>query len=539
MPAPSSRSPAASALTRRDFLWRVARYGGGAVLGSLFALDLFARDDSGGRPQLAGRAPAKKKRVIVLGGGVAGLATAYELGLIGYDCTVLEARSRPGGRNWTIRAGTEETELGGEKQVCRFDAGLFINGGPMRIAHHHATTLAYCREFGIPLVVFPNTNEAAYLYREGFPRVRLREVRSDWRGYTAELLAKVVRQGQLDTALSADDRERLIEYLRSEGRLDSALIYPRHPDATSEGDEAGNARGYAASPATGDIPLQPSQPLDLELLVKSGYVRNIGRQDFNQEATMLTPAGGMDRIAYAFAEKLGRSLVTGAVVTEARRTADGGVRVVYTDRHQHDAHRELTADFCVCTLPPTYLAKLPADFSPETKAALGLARPSAAGKIGLQFKRRFWEEDDGIYGGISSTSLPISQIGYPFDGYGSRGKGVVLGYYNFGHSEFDALAPAERERRALDYGAKIHPQYPAEFENSFSVAWSRIPYNEMSWTGWSGDGDFDRMQRALADADGPFYFAGDWLSHFNAWQAGAFVAAHRTCHQLHTRAQAS
>lgn len=183
MPVKSARP--AGLLTRRDFLTRVSRYGSAAVLGAMFALDLLARD-AGGMPPLSGRAPAGKgRRVLILGGGLAGLSAAFELGKLGYECTVLEARARPGGRNWTIRRDTEQTELGGAHQVCRFDEGLFINGGPMRISHHHATTLGYCREFSIPLVVFPNVNEAAYVHREGFPRLRLREVEADIRATPA------------------------------------------------------------------------------------------------------------------------------------------------------------------------------------------------------------------------------------------------------------------------------------------------------------------------------------------------------------------
>src|SRR2546430_1842024 len=132
-----SACPAGS-VTRREFLSRVSRFGRAAVLGSMFALDLLGRD-TGGMPALSGRAPAGKgRRVLILGGGLAGLSTAYELGKLGYGCTVLEARARPGGRNWTIRHGTEQTELDGAHQGCRFDEGLFVNGGPMRISHHHA-----------------------------------------------------------------------------------------------------------------------------------------------------------------------------------------------------------------------------------------------------------------------------------------------------------------------------------------------------------------------------------------------------------------
>ena len=529
----------AGTFTRRDFLWRVSRFGGAAVMGSMFALDLLGRDASGG-PQLSGRAPAGKgRRVVILGGGLSGLCTAYELGKLGYECAVLEARARPGGRNWTIRRGTEETEIGGEQQGCRFDEGLFVNGGPMRISHHHATTLGYCREFGIPLVVFPNINEAAYVHRDGFPKLRLRDVEADVRGYTSELLAKVVKKGQLDAPLSADDREKLIEYLRADGRLDRELNYPRTGGGRDDPSEFDNPRGYLSEPGVAENSPKPTVPLDLETLVKAGYgFSQLPAEIYTQQPTMLTPSGGIDRIPYAFAEKLGGVLRYRAEVREVRRTADGGVRVAYADGAQGGALREATGDFCVCAMPPPLLARLPADFSKEAGAALKLMQSGPAGKIGLQFKRRFWEEDDGIYGGVSRTDLPIGQIYYPFDGYGSKGKGVVLGCYNYGKEaiDFGNLPLAAREKLAVEQGAKIHPQYPAEFENSFSIAWRRVPHSEMAWAEFADDGAYDQVQRVLSQADGPFYFAGDWRTHMNAWMAGAFVSAHQVCRDLHARA---
>ena len=547
MPVQSARP--ADTLTRRDFLWRVSRFGGAAVLGSMFALDLLGRD-AGVMPPLGGRAPVGQgRRVLILGGGLSGLSTAYELGKLGYECVMLEARARPGGRNWTIRRGTEETEIGGgatgfpagERQMCKFDDGLFVNGGPMRISHHHATTLGYCREFGIPLVVFPNINEAAYVHREGLPKMRLREVEADLRGYTSELLAKVVKKGQLDAPLSADDREKLIEYLRAEGRLDPDFNYPRTGGGRDDPSEFDNPRGYVSEPGVAEDSPRPTAPLDLEVLIKAGYGYAARQAEiYTQQPTMLTPAGGIDRIPYAFAERLGGVVRYRAEVREIRRAADGGVRVAYADAAQGGAVREATADFCVCALPPALLARLPADFSPEASAALQLMQPGAAGKIGLQFKRRFWEEDDGIYGGVSRTNLPIGQIYYPFDNYGSKGKGVVLGYYNYGKeaADFGDQPPAGREKRALEQGAKIHPQYPAEFENSFSIAWRRVPHSEMAWVEFNEEAHYDQVQRVLGRADGPFYFAGDWRTHMNAWMAGAFASAHQVCRDLHARANA-
>ena len=38
------------------------------------------------------------------------------------------------------------------------------------------------------------------------------------------------------------------------------------------------------------------------------------------------------------------------------------------------------------------------------------------GKLGLEYGRRFWEEDDGIFGGITATNLDIANIWYPASG---------------------------------------------------------------------------------------------------------------------------
>jgi monoamine oxidase len=104
---------------------------------------------------------------------------------------------------------------------------------------------------------------------------------------------------------------------------------------------------------------------------------------------------------------------------------------------------------------------------------------ASAVKVGLQFKRRFWEEDEAIYGGISYTDLPIRQIAYPNTGYNRSGRGVLLGAYIIEGSnsyEFTSMPPAERVARAVALGSRIHPQYGDEFENGIAVAWHRVPF---------------------------------------------------------------
>jgi monoamine oxidase len=104
--------------------------------------------------------PAK---VVIIGGGIAGLTSAYELGKAGYDCTVLEARDRVGGRNLTVRGGDRLTDINGVSQTARFSKGQYMNAGPARLAQW-MVTLDYCRELGVPIEVFTNTNAGALIY---------------------------------------------------------------------------------------------------------------------------------------------------------------------------------------------------------------------------------------------------------------------------------------------------------------------------------------------------------------------------------------
>ncbi len=133
-----------------------------------------------------------KRRVLILGAGISGLASAYELERAGYDCTVIEASKRIGGRNLTLRSGDHVDELG-YHQVCNFDdePNLYFNAGPARIPGHHKHVLHYCREFKIPLEPYINDNRNAYTQDSkafGGRPVRIREYVTDARGFMSELL---------------------------------------------------------------------------------------------------------------------------------------------------------------------------------------------------------------------------------------------------------------------------------------------------------------------------------------------------------------
>lgn len=475
--------------------------------------------------------------VVVLGAGLAGMTAAYELGRAGYKVEVLEYNSRPGGRNWSLRGGDAYTELGGAIQHCAFDAGLYLNPGPWRIPYHHYAILDYCRRFGVALEPFLQLNHNAYLHSDnafdGRPQ-RIREIKADFDGATAELLAKAAHTGALDTAVSKEDGEILLEALRACGGLDKDFVYRK-------GAMSALYRGPARDPGGGlDALPVDGEPIGLHDILTSRLWR--GLQSFllyEFQTTMFQPVGGMDRIGQAFAQRLPGAIRYGAKVTAIEQDARGVT--VSLANTAGDAPAQAHADWCVCTLPLSILSQIPINVSDPMKAAIDAVPYASAVKFGLQFRRRFWEEDEHIFGGISYTDMPIRQIAYPNSGFNAGGKGVLLGGYTWNGPnsyEFTALPPDERVRLAVDYGRRIHPQYPTEFENGISVAWHRVPFALGSAGDWTEAARREHYD-ALCAIDGRIVLAGEHASYIPAWQEGAILSALDAVTRLHKRVVAA
>ena len=481
---------------------------------------------------------ARGASVLVLGAGLAGMTAALELRNAGYKVQVLEFNARAGGRNWTLRGGDSFTELGGFTQSCEFADGLYFNPGPWRIPHHHRGVLDYCKRLNVALEPFNQLNHNALLHASkafgGKPQ-RIREIKADFQGHVSELLAKATRQGDLDQVVSRQDREMLLEALKDWGALDKNYGY-------AAGLVSAEARGYAQPPGGGLSPAPAGgTPVGLSDILSSrlwAHLQNFS--DYEFQTTLLQPVGGMDMIGKAFARELGGLIRHGARVTRIQQD-DHGVTVTYVDAKSPDTARQARADWCVCTLPLPVLSQLPLDVGPKMKAAIDAVPYLASVKVGLQFKRRFWEEDEAIFGGISYTDLPIGVIGYPNMDFNRGGRGVLLGAYAFlgpNAFEFTALPPAERVKRAVAYGAQIHPQYEAEFETGIAVAWHRVPFTLGCAANWSEAARRDHYHDLCA-VDGRIVLAGEHASYVNAWQEGAILSALDAITRLHQRVVAA
>jgi monoamine oxidase len=364
---------------------------------------------------------------------------------------------------------------------------------------------------------------------DGKPQ-RYREVHADFNGHVAELLAKATNQSHLDDAVSREDREILLEAMREWGALDKSYQYKKGL-LTSE------RRGYVADPG-GGLTADPtlSDPVALSDLMRSGLWKWIAAGHIYEfQNAIFQPVGGMGMIGQAFGRELGNLIQYNAKVTEIKQD-ERGVTVAYQDTKTGGAVRVAQAQWCICTIPASILSQIPMSVGAPMKSAIDALYYDSAIKVGLQFKRRFWEQDESIYGGMSFTDLPNGLIGYPNTRYFDDGPGVLLGAYTFGANSFQyaALSPEERVRKTVEYGSQIHPQYKAEFQHGVAVAWHRVP-----WTlGCAGHWTEELRARHYANLcaiDGRIMLAGEHASRLPAWQEGALLSSLDAIKRLHER----
>jgi len=511
--------------TRRQLLMRFGAVAGVAgAYAAMNGLGLTGDEAWAGMPDLQ-PGSGKGVRVVILGAGVSGMAAAYELGKAGYQCTVLEARDRTGGRNYTLRPGSVLDLDDRPRQVCGFSEGQYFNAGAGRIPTHHLATLGYCRELGVATEVEVNMCNSAFIQsdrvNDGKP-ITLRHAILDYRGHVAELLAKCGQAGALDQALSADDRDRLMASLREWAGLTKTLTYPGTENA-----------GWATPPAAGGQAGVPQAPLPLSLVDDKFVLGAAAFADaIDMQATMQQPVGGMDHIPAAFHKKLGSVVRLGSEVRAIRRQGSG-VAVTYVDTKTGKT-AVVRADYCICTIPFSVLSGIANDFSPDRQAAI--TRNAVLGdgyKVAFQGPR-FWEQDDRIFGGLSFTERDTLMTWYPSNNLNTAEGVVVAGY------AFDGKAGSRDLPGQYAYGRetmeKLHPGRSQLLHSPIAIQWSRAKYSQGAWL-FLADQDPDGYT-LMSDADGPFYFAGEHLSHIPAWQQGAFTSVHRVVGLISDRVKA-
>ncbi len=454
-----------------------------------------------------GRREGDRRRVVVLGGGLAGLVAAYELLREGHDPVVLEAQHRVGGRIYTLRS---------------FAPGLYAEAGGMRIPQSHDLTLAYCKQFGLELRPFVMGSPKGLVHiggqrltaaevdaapdRLSFPvaeHERGKSCTQLWEEAIADLRAILDREGPSgwETIVASYDGYSLEEFLQFRGWSSGAI----------------EMYGVLAF---------------LESDMQNAFLEVLREDLGGAYVDMHEIVGGMDLLPQAFYRALAERVHFGAAV-QAIEQDDRSVTVHFrTAAGPFSA----TGDYAVCTLPFGCLRQVEARFSHEKQKAIRELNYSASTKVVIQVRNRRWETEDGITGGATCTDLPVRRLNYPTPD-ASTTRGVLLASYTWGQDalRWGSLDEESRIEQALDDVEQIHPWIREEFEVGASHAWYSDP-----WAGGAfalfDPGQQSTLQAAVVAPEGRVLFAGEHCSLYHAWIQGALETGIRAAREINDAA---
>lgn len=490
------------AVTRRQFLRRL-----GLAVGPVMGAGLL--DDLAAMAQ-----PARPLHVVIVGAGLAGLCAALELERRGHRCTILEVERR---------------HVGGRVRTLRFEGGLHGEAGAMRIPQAHALTRLYVKEFGLELRRFVQSNPEAYAYLRG-QRTRMRDVK---RLASLYALGENERDRSPDE-LWADSLVRRLEAMSPEERADLSATTPVTP-AVRTWDQRSLQQLLDDSGLGAEAVEYLASAYGLETLLASAateHLREERERVWTQEFHEIV--GGTDRLPAAFAARLRSKPRAGCEVTALQQDPDR--RRAAAIYREAGLLRRVEGDALLCTLPFPVLTRLAVTppFSGGKQRAIRELNYDSSTKVLAIARRRFWEGDDGIFGGGTFTDLPSGTTWYPSDNVEARdrrvtaGPGVLLASYTWGQAarRLSVLGHTERCATVLRHLAQVHPQLgqPGVVGRTASWSWDTHPWSGGAFA-WFMPGQHTALHRYVVASEGRIFFAGEHASLTHTWMQGALESA--------------
>ncbi|HEX8890032.1 MAG TPA: FAD-dependent oxidoreductase [Pyrinomonadaceae bacterium] len=452
------------------------------------------------------RAGARRKRIVIVGAGLAGMAAAYQLMESGHDITILEARTRAGGRVHTLREP--------------FADGLHAEAGAMFIPDSHDLTMHYIKLFRIQLNMIPHQSRAINFYLRGkrfgsddtltinrLLNLSPEENRLGLDGMTDKYLIPVL--GEMGDARSQSwpperlkkyDRMTYAQFLRMRGASDEAVRLLRLNDADLTGD------GVDAVSA---------------LMVLRETALNYNTVE------LYTVKGGTDLLPKAMAARLASKIRYGSPVVRIEQDARE-VKVTYS---QAGATETLSTDYLICAIPFSILKEIEVapDFSAEKRRAIRELPYTSATRVYVQSRSKYWTSA-GL--GVSAyTDLPVMAIvNSTLNQTGARG---ILESYMAGENARRVARMTESER--LEFTAtemeKVYPGIRKNFEGGASVAWDEDRWARGAYA-WFKPGQMTELLPHIARPEGRIHFAGEHTSSWPGWMQGAFQSGHRAAREI-------
>jgi monoamine oxidase len=307
-----------------------------------------------------------RKRVIVLGGGLAGLSAAYELIAAGHDVVIFEARSRPGGRVLTVRDP--------------FPDGLYAEFGATRISDSNDWVRKYVSTFGLTLEPF-RTSGIDVVHIRGKRIVVKDESQVDW---PLQLTAEERRLGRPGM------REKYINAVLPEiGDAGAPEAPPRtltRYDSTSYPEFL---RRQGASPDAAELLLLGANSNEADRMSSLSRLRAASWRGRTTQWSKIK--GGNDQLPKAFARALADRIHYHTAASHVEQSSLG-VRVAVT---RNGLRQTIEGDYLVSTIPLPVLRKMSIAqaFPPDVQSVVRDQQYGSVTKVVLQTRSRFWERE--------------------------------------------------------------------------------------------------------------------------------------------------
>lgn len=306
--------------------------------------------------------------VVVVGGGIAGLAAAHRLLDAGARVTVLEGSRRLGGK---LRSGEIEgarVDLGAESMLAR-----------------RPEAVALAREAGLGDCLQPPSTATASLWTRGtlrpMPKGHVMGVPADASALAGVVSEEGLRRIEQDRDLprtEVGDDIAVGAYVAA--RLGREVV-DRLVEPLLGGVYAGDAYRISLRAAVPQLFEAAQEHRSLTEAVRGIQERAAGRQQTGP--VFMGIAGGIGRLPSAVADTVrarGGRILTGTPVTELRRTPDGW--------HVHTDEGTFEADAVVLAVPAPGAARLLHSESPAAAAELDTVEYASMALMTLAFRRQ-------------------------------------------------------------------------------------------------------------------------------------------------------
>ena len=490
------------------------------------------------------RHPMSRKKVIIIGAGLAGLASAYKLSQWGFEVVMYEARDRVGGRVETLRRP--------------FLNHQFAEAGAFWISESHHLTRHYINRFGLEEeMILPKGKHLQYYLEAtrhpvtvtdlGMPAMLesngKERLLDDWPNLSSDekgmgfsrLFGKYLcsQPDLLDAAaakwpstelskkIKQYDKISFLQFLKDQGASDGAiaLIRPHF----GWWDDLDNLSALA--------------------LLRDGLVTRQLCHD--ERLNWFTIKNGMDALPTAFAEKLWKTPIhlSSPVIGISQDEKNKSVTITFEQAGKQGAE---SGDFLICANPFSTLRRIKGlPFKEKKLEVIQNLEYASVTRVYLQCKRRVWDLKkafSGVFTDIRKDTTPtMAKCGMNLLDMtmAQEGEEGILQAYMVGDLARE-IAAMEEDERVTFFKNKMRAIYPDLDEQFLPPGASRCWDNQDEWAQGAyplfRPGQMEAFIPEIVEPEGRIYFAGDHASGRPGWMEGALQSGHRAAKEIASQA---